>query len=311
MGADPPPGAPGLRHRLRLPRPLRVRGAGPDGPSRVVRPRRAPPRPPRGLGCRAHDDARLLPLRLHARAGGARRAGTRVSGDRARPGPIPDGDPVWRDPATGAPRARRGHRAGVHGGPRRLRHGRDLQLPDADGGGLPRVARDVRPRGGDPARVDPPPPGRRTPGSGAPVARAGAVHPRPPPGAPARAASPGPGTGARGHPLVRGYARSRLWPPRRPARPLGRRGRQAGQRARGVPAHLDPEPRPRRRSGGRGRGGGRSSRVRAPAPSDAARGRGHPRGRTRIRSAGSRHRGGCPAPSVVARPDAGGGVRAF
>ena len=189
VGAGPAARPPGLRHRLRLPGPLRVRGPAPDRPPRLARSRRPPPGPPLGLGGGAHDDARLLPLRVHARARGARRAGAGVPGDRARPRALADGDPVRRHPAPGAPRARRRDGPGLHGGAGGLRHRRDVQLPHADRGDLPRVARDVRSRRGDPARRDPPRAGRRPPGARAPLARARPVHARAAPGAPARAAS--------------------------------------------------------------------------------------------------------------------------
>ena len=75
VGPGPAARPPRLRHRLRLPGPLRVRGPDPDRPPRLARPRRAPPRSPLGLGRRAHDDAGLLPLRVHA--GAARRSPSR------------------------------------------------------------------------------------------------------------------------------------------------------------------------------------------------------------------------------------------
>ena len=106
VGAGPAARAPRLRHRLRLPRHLRVRGPPPDRPPRLARPRRPPPGPPLGLGRGARDDARLLPLRLHARASRARRAGAGVPRDRAGPRALADGDPVraspchWRGPRS-------------------------------------------------------------------------------------------------------------------------------------------------------------------------------------------------------------------
>ena len=310
VGAGPAARAPGLRHRLRLPGSLRVRGSAPDRPPRLARPRRPPSGPPLGLGRGAHDDARLLPLRVHARASGARRAGAGVPGDRARPRALADGDPVRRHPAPGASRARRRDGPGMHGGAGGLRHGRDVQLPHADRGDLPSVARDVRSRRGDPARRDPPRTGRRPPGARAPLARARPVHARASSGAPARAASTRRDPGARRHTSLRGHARPGLRAAGGSAHRLGHRGGRTGQRARGVPASPRSEPGARRGRRHPGHGGGRPPRVRAPAPADAARGGGHAPGRARVRATGRGHRRGRPPPAVLARPDAGGGTRA-
>ena len=72
---------------------IRVRGADPDRPPRLARPGRALPGSPRGLGGRAHDDAGLLSLRLHAGASGVRGAGAGAPRDRPQPRPVATGDP--------------------------------------------------------------------------------------------------------------------------------------------------------------------------------------------------------------------------
>ena len=310
VGAGPAARAPRLRHRLRLSGDLRVRGPPPDRPPRLARPRRPAPGSSLGLGRGAHDDPRLLPLRVHTRASRARGAGAGVPRDRAGARALADGDPVRRHPAPGTPRSRRRDSPGLHGGAGGLRHGRDIQLPHADRGDLPRVARDVRSRRGDPARRDPPRTGGQPPGARAPLARTRPVYACPSSGAPARAAPTHRDPGARRHPLLRRHARPRLRAAGGPAHRLGPRGGRTGQRARGVPPGPRPEPDARRRRRHPGHGGGRPPRVRDPASADAARGFGHAPGGPRVCAPGRGHCGGRPSPAREARPDAGDGTRA-
>ena len=236
---------------------------------------------------------------------GARRAGAGVPRDRSQPRALASRDPVRRHAAPGAARARRRDRAGLHGGARRFRDRLDVQLPDADRGDLPRVARDVRSDGGDSARGDPPRTRRRPPGARAPLPRAGAVHPR-------ATAGPAPGPAApHGHPgagrdrALRGHAHPRLRAARRPALALGPRGARAGQRAGGVPPRPAPEPDARGRRGASGHGGRRAPRLRAPEPAHDARDGRDALRRPRLRLAGGSHRGRRPAPPGLARPRAG------
>ena len=86
VGADPAAGAAGLRHRLRLPRPLRVRGPAADRPPRLARSRRrACPDLRSGWGVALVMTLVFYPYVYTARARGLARAGAGVPGDGARP----------------------------------------------------------------------------------------------------------------------------------------------------------------------------------------------------------------------------------
>ena len=162
----------GLRHRLRLPGPLRLRR------SRAVD--AAPPRRPRPSASRAtlrlgrddDDDAGLLSVCLRPGACRLPRARRRGARGGAQPRAVASSSIRGGNPAARAAvaRCRRGPRS--HGSARGLRDRLHVRLPHADGGGLPRVDGHVRPRGGHPG-------GQRAAHAGAdrPAARARAAGP--------------------------------------------------------------------------------------------------------------------------------------
>ena len=212
--------------------------------------------------------------------------------------------------ASRAPRARRRHGPGVHGGAGGLRHRRDVQLPHADRGGLPRVARDVRSRRRDPARRDPPrawpPASWRSSASraGAPGSRTRAARPARPRGfdwrESGRSAPPSLCLGTLGLAFGLPVGQLIVW------------AIEAARRDSVPEAFLGALLQSLTLGGGAahpGHGGGRPPRVRDPAPADAARGGGRAPGRTRVCAPGRGDRGGGPPPAGLARPDAGGGHR--